>query len=203
MESKYTKTTASNYVPRESPFIEQLICINRITKVTKGGRRFRFLAITVVGDSKGRVGLGKAKANDVADAIKKSFNFAKNRLFTLPFALTATVPHDIIGRCGATKVLIKTAPVGKGIVAGGTVQVVLKLIGFKDVYAKILGSSNKINCIRATLDGLSQMKSREFIQHLKQKPSVVKSANDDGLLLSITPLDQPSMIIDAITKEIT
>ncbi|WP_425288827.1 30S ribosomal protein S5 [Spiroplasma endosymbiont of Aspidapion aeneum] len=158
---------------RDKSFEEKVVKINRVTKVTKGGRRFRFAAIVVIGDKKGRVGLGTGKANEVPDAIKKAMKDARKNLVRVPFDGT-TIPHDVIGHFGAGKVMIKPAKKGTGVIAGGPARAVMELAGISDVYAKSLGSNTPINMIRATLDGLSQMMTRAQIEALRFNKSVKK-----------------------------
>lgn len=144
---------------------EKVISVSRITKVTKGGRQFRFSAIVVIGDRKGLVGLGTGKANEVPNAIKKAIKSAEKSLVRIPLEKT-TIPYEVLGKHSGGKVLIKPAKLGKGIIAGGPCRVVLELSGIKDIYSKSLGSNTKINMIRATLNGLSQLKTRK--QYLAQ-----------------------------------
>ncbi|QGS52356.1 30S ribosomal protein S5 [Spiroplasma tabanidicola] len=150
----------------DNPFEEQVVTINRVTKVTKGGRRFRFAAVVVIGDKKGRVGLGTGKANEVPDAIKKAIKEARKSLVRVPITGT-TVPHDVIGHYGSGRVLIKPAKKGTGVIAGGPARAVIELAGISDVYTKSLGSNTPINMIRATLDGLKEMQTAEQIARLR------------------------------------
>jgi len=150
----------------DNPFEEKVVSINRVTKVTKGGRRFRFAAIVVIGDKKGRVGLGTGKANEVPDAIKKAIKDARKSLIKVPI-LGTTVPHDVIGHYGAGRVLIKPAKQGTGVIAGGSTRAVIELAGISDVYTKSLGSNTPINMIRATIKGLKEMQVPEQIAKLR------------------------------------
>ena len=143
---------------REQPkeFVEKLIKLNRTAKVVKGGRRFSFSALTVVGDQKGRVGFGFGKANDVTEAIRKSIDKAKRNLVTVPIK-NGTIPHDILGKYKSSSVLLKPACSGTGIIAGAPVRAVLEAAGATDVLAKSLGSNTSVNVVRATFDAVSNL----------------------------------------------
>ena len=140
--------------PKE--FVEKLIKLNRTAKVVKGGRRFSFSALTVVGDQKGRVGFGFGKANDVTEAIRKSIDKAKRNLVTVPIK-NGTIPHDILGKYKSSSVLLKPACSGTGIVAGGPVRAVLEAAGATDVLAKSLGSNTSVNVVRATFNAVENL----------------------------------------------
>lgn len=150
-------------------FEEKVISITRVTKVTKGGRHFRFSAAMVVGDGKGLVGIGSGKANEVPEAINKGIQSANKNLVKVSIVDNRTVPHDAIGTCGRAKVLIKPAVEGTGIIAGGAARVVLELAGVKDIVSKSLGSNTKINVAKATLEALKAQRTPEKIAELRGK----------------------------------
>ena len=148
---------------------EEIINIGRVTKVTKGGRHFRFSATIAVGDRKGLVGIGTGKANEVPDAIKKASDQAQKHMVRVSIVEDRTIPHDAIGRRGASKVMLKPAAAGTGVKAGGPVRAVLELAGVKDILSKSLGSSTKINMAYATLDALKAQRTIEEVALLRGK----------------------------------
>lgn len=154
--------------PRPKQFEEEVINIGRVTKVTKGGRHFRFSATVVVGDRKGRVGLGTGKANEVPDAIKKAVQAATKNVTNVSI-VKGTIPHEAIGVRGASRVMLKPASEGTGVKAGGPVRSVLEMAGIKDILSKSLGSSTKINMAYATLEALKSQKTVEEIARLRGK----------------------------------
>lgn len=142
----------------ESEFKEKMVALNRVAKVTKGGRTFSFAAIVVVGDGKGTVGQGLGKAREVSDAISKAVEDAKKNLVKVP-VINGTVPHEIKGKFGAGKVLLKPASTGTGVIAGGAMRAVLDMAGVHNVLAKSMGSSNPHNVVKATIDALSKLRT--------------------------------------------
>ena len=143
----------------ESDLTDKLVSINRVAKVVKGGRRFGFAALVVVGDSKGKVGFGTGKAREVPEAIKKATDQAKNKMVRIPLKEGRTIHHDVKGRHGAAKVILRTAPPGTGIIAGGPMRAVFETLGVQDVVSKSIGSSSPYNMVRATFDGLQNIQS--------------------------------------------
>ena len=143
----------------ESDIKEKLVAINRITKVVKGGRRFGFAALVVVGDTKGRVGFGSGKAREVPEAIKKATDDAKKNMVKVPLKEGRTLHHDMKGHFGAGRVVLRTAPSGTGIIAGGPMRAVFETLGVQDIVAKSIGTSNPHNMIKATFDAFSSMHS--------------------------------------------
>ena len=152
----------------EKEFEERVVVVNRVTKVVKGGRRFRFAALVVIGDHKGRVGYGTGKAQEVPEAIKKAVEDAKKNVINVPIVKT-TIPHSITGVAGAGQVFLKPAPSGTGIIAGGPVRNVVELAGIQDIFSKSQGSSTPINIIRATFEGLKNLRTAEQIAELRGK----------------------------------
>lgn len=151
-----------------SEFKEKLVAVNRVTKVVKGGRNFRFSALVVVGDEKGRVGVGMGKAAEISEAIRKGTEDAKKHLVNVPL-LGTSIPHEAIGRFGTGKVVLLPAPEGTGVIAGGAARAVLELAGVKDIRTKSYGTNNKINMVKATIEGLKQLRSAEQVAKLRGK----------------------------------
>ena len=158
-----------NREERDSEFIDKLVHINRVAKVVKGGKRFGFAALVVVGDQKGRVGFGHGKAREVPEAVRKATESAKRGLIRVPLREGRTLHHDIDGRWGAGKVLLRTAPPGTGIIAGGPMRAVFESVGMQDVVAKSKGSSNPYNMVRATFDALKKQTSPRSVASRRGK----------------------------------
>ena len=152
-----------------SEFSDRLVAINRVSKTVKGGKRFGFAALVVVGDQKGRVGFGKGKAKEVPEAIRKATEQAKRQLIRVPLREGRTLHHDVNGRHGAGKVVMRTAPQGTGIIAGGPMRAVFEMLGVQDVVAKSIGSQNPYNMVRATVDGLKKEVSPRLIARRRGK----------------------------------
>ena len=153
----------------DSDIVEKLVHINRVAATVKGGRRFSFAALMVVGDGKGRVGFGHGKAREVPEAIRKATEEAKKTMIRVPLRESRTLHHDGNGRWGAGKVMVRSAPAGTGVIAGGPARAVLELAGIRDILTKSLGSSNANNMVRATLTGLQQLKRVEVVAQMRGK----------------------------------
>jgi len=163
----------------EQEFHEKLVAVNRVAKVVKGGRRFGFAALVVVGDGKGRVGTGHGKAKEVPEAIRKASEQAKKKMIRVPLREGRTIHHDVAGRSGAGKVIMRSAPVGTGVIAGGPMRAVLDCLGVQDVVAKAVGSSNPYNMVNATFDALQKMESpRQIATRRSKKVSDIVSARE-------------------------
>ena len=152
----------------QKEYEDQVIAINLVTKVVKGGRRFRFAALVVVGDRKGHVGIGTGKANEVPDAIRKATEDAKKNMIEVP-VINDTIPHEITGEYGAGKVFMRPASDGTGVIAGGAARAVLELAGIKDILTKCIGSRTKINVVRATFEGLRNLRTVEQVAEIRDK----------------------------------
>ncbi len=177
----------------ENPeFQDRLVAINRVSKTVKGGKRFGFAALVVVGDQKGRVGYGKGKAREVPEAIRKATEQAKRQMIRVPLREGRTLHHDINGRHGAGKVVMRAAPAGTGIIAGGPMRAVFEMLGLHDVVSKSLGSQNPYNMIRATIDGLqSQTSPRMVAQRRGKKVADILPARPD------MPSEPPAELAEA------
>jgi len=165
---------------RDSEFVDKLVHINRVAKVVKGGRRFGFAALVVVGDQKGRVGFGHGKAREVPEAIRKATESAKREMIFVPLRSGRTLHHDVEGRHGAGKVVLRAAAPGTGIIAGGPMRAVFETLGVQDVVAKSLGTSNKYNMVRATFDALKrQMHPKDVAGRRGLKYSTLQARRKD------------------------
>lgn len=151
----------------ESQFIERIVQISRVAKVVKGGRRFSFSALVVVGDGKGQVGIGHGKAVEVPDAIRKATDRARKSMATVPL-MSSTIPHEVTGYFGAAQVLLKPASDGTGVIAGGSVRAIVEAAGIHNILTKSIGTSNPHNVVKATMDALSQLKSREEYERIRK-----------------------------------
>jgi small subunit ribosomal protein S5 len=166
---------------RDSEFVDKLVHINRVAKVVKGGRRFGFAALVVVGDQKGRVGFGHGKAREVPEAIRKATDAAKRTLMRVPLREGRTLHHDVRGKHGAGKVVLRAAPAGTGIIAGGPMRAVFETLGVQDVVAKSFGSSNPYNMVRATFEALKHEDSpRGVAARRGMKVSILQARRRDG-----------------------
>ena len=172
----------------EAPeFADRLVSINRVSKTVKGGKRFGFAALVVVGDQKGRVGYGKGKAKEVPEAIRKATEQAKRQMVRIPLREGRTLHHDVQGRHGAGKVVMRTAATGTGIIAGGPMRAGFEMLGVQDVVAKSVGSSNPYNMIRATIDGLVNESSPRMVAQRRGKK-----------VADILKRDEPAAAADAV-----
>ncbi|MBU1209675.1 MAG: 30S ribosomal protein S5 [Alphaproteobacteria bacterium] len=177
---------------RDSEFSDKLVHINRVAKVVKGGKRFGFAALVVVGDLKGRVGFGHGKAREVPEAIRKATEAAKRELVRVPLRDGRTLHHDSVGRHGSGRVILRSAPAGTGIIAGGAMRAVFEMLGVHDVVAKSLGSTNPYNVVRATIDALKEqenprtiaarrgMKVSDIVARRRDASSVAEAASADA-----------------------
>jgi len=166
---------------RDSEFVDKLVHINRVAKVVKGGRRFGFAALVVVGDQRGRVGYGHGKAREVPEAIRKATEAAKHDMIRVPLREGRTLHHDVNGRHGAGKVVLRAAPAGTGIIAGGPMRAVFETLGIQDIVAKSIGTSNPYNMVRATFDALKRQDSPRGVAGRRGlKVSVLQSRRREG-----------------------
>lgn len=152
----------------EKLYEERVVAINRVSKTVKGGRHMRFAVLMVIGDGKGNFGFGTGKAGEVPEAIKKALAAAKNNMYHINIVKGGTVPHDVMGEYSASKVYLKPAKEGTGIIAGGPVRAVLELAGIKNIVSKVYGSRTPINCIRATINGLNSMKTVAQVEAIRK-----------------------------------
>ncbi len=156
----------------QKEYEERVVAINRVTKVVKGGKRMKFSAVVVIGNGKGKYGFATGKSGEVPDAIKKAVDRAKRNTFTVKLVNAGSISHEIIGSYGATRVFLKPAPEGTGIIAGGAVRAILELTGIKNVYSKVYGSRTPINVIRATNNALSNLKNYQAVKALRSNEEV-------------------------------
>ena len=181
--------------PEETPeFADRLVAINRVSKTVKGGKRFGFAALVVVGDQRGRVGFGKGKAKEVPEAIRKATEQAKRQMIRVALKDSRTLHHDMEGRHGAGRVVMRTAVAGTGIIAGGPMRAVFEMLGLQDVVAKAIGSSNPYNMIRATMDGLKKETSpRQVAQRRGKKVAeILRRAEND-----LAPVEAVAEVVEA------
>jgi len=159
---------------QETELLDRVVYINRCAKVVKGGKRFHFSAVVVVGDGKGKVGVGMGKANEVPEAIRKGMEKAKKNMIEVPIAPGDTIPYEVIGKMGSSQVLLKPASPGTGVIAGGAVRAVMEVCGVKNILSKVLGSSNPMNVVYAVIKGLTSIEAPEKVSERRGKS--VKSA---------------------------
>lgn len=182
-----------NRQPREkeeSEFIEKLVAVNRVAKTQKGGRRFGFAALVVIGDGRGRVGTGHAKSKEVPDAVKKATDKAKRNMIRVPLRDGRTLHHDLKGHFGAGKVIMRTAPTGTGIIAGGPMRAVFECLGVQDVVAKVTGTNNPYNMVNATLEALKFMQSPRQVASRRGKKVSDVVAQREGTKAGETASDE-------------
>ena len=168
-DNKRSENRGSHGDQGENPFMEKLVAVNRVAKVVKGGKRFGFAALMVIGDQKGRIGFAHAKAREVPDAVKKATEAAKRNMIRIPLREGRTIHHDVYGHFGAGKVVLRTAPPGTGIISGGPMRAVFEVLGIQDVISKSVGSSNPHNMILATLEALKATVSPRQVANRRGK----------------------------------
>ena len=168
--NKLKKNSRRSNMVLEPKLVERLIKISRVSKVTKGGKKLSFRAIVVVGDEKGKVGVGVAKADDVVNAFKKAKTDGRKNLINLPLTKSLSIPHDVIGHFGACKIIMKPAIEGSGVIAGGAVRIVLEVAGIKNVIAKQLGSNNLLNNARAAIVALNRLTTKHEVLKKRNHP---------------------------------
>lgn len=189
MKKKTSPDGSSNRKERESgrdvnnSFIEEVVSIRRVAKVIKGGRRLMFSAFVVVGDGAGKVGLGSGKGREVAPAVSKAFKRAKKNLVSIPLQ-DSTVPFDVAAKFGASKVMMRAARKGTGVIAGGAVRLIMSAVGIKDILAKSLGASNPINVSYATVKALQKLSALNVVKQIKSEVSIKDQGYADPLVLS-------------------
>ena len=165
--NKLKKNSRRSENTNEPKFVERLIKISRVSKVTKGGKRLSFRSIVVIGNENGIVGVGVAKANDVINAFKKAKTDAKKNLITIPITKALSIPHNVIGNFGACKIIMRPSIEGSGVIAGGSVRTVLEVAGIKNVIAKQLGSDNLLNNARASIVALSHLRTKSQVENIR------------------------------------
>lgn len=151
----------------QDPYQDQVVDINKITKVVKGGKHMRFAALVVIGDGKGHFGFGQGKSAEVPVAIRKAIDYAHGAIVNLPMTKSKTIPHEVRGKCGVCEVYLKPAPDGTGIIAGGAVRQIMQLAGIKNIYSKVYGRRTPVNVVRATIDAVRQLKTREYVNRVR------------------------------------
>ena len=159
----------------QDPYEDQVVAIKKITKVVKGGKHMRFSALVVIGDSKGHFGFGQGKSAEVPVAIRKAIDYAHGAVVNVPMTKARSIPHEVRGKCGVCEVFLKPAPEGTGIIAGGAVRSIMQLAGIKNIYSKVYGRRTPVNVVRATLDAVKKLKTREYVERARlsvRKPSL-------------------------------